>query len=191
MKLYNKTRCPTEFLHRVPLRAARAVGGVRTAGVVVKITTSRCTCGGVAYETTYVCDWHLRKPGARGCRDSRSEGRNIKTDGGYIHLSLPTERRDSLQAAETFFRVAAHEWGHIRDYQHGGTTLMAFSRARAGGRRPRHGDRPEERRANRYAAEALKRIETGRVQAPDDEILALALWLDEQAVTRRRTEAQP
>ena len=38
MKLYNKTRCPTDVLQRVLLRAARAVGDVRTAAVVVKVT---------------------------------------------------------------------------------------------------------------------------------------------------------
>jgi len=180
MKLYNKTRCPAVLLQAVLLRAARSVGKVRTTGVVVKVTASRHACRGVAYEASSVCEWHLRKRRVGRRRGDDGEGRGIKTDGGYIHLSLPLHRQDALEASESFFRVAAHEWGHVRDYQHGGRRTMAFSCAGGGARRLRHDDRPEERRANRYVAEAVERIHAGRVLAPDDDILALALWLDEQ-----------
>jgi hypothetical protein len=114
----------------------------------------------------------------------RVRGRCIDTDGGYFTITLPQVLHcdpslfDPLKRAENFFQTAVHEWGHIRDYQNGGTWRLPWARKRAGNRRANWGDRPEERRAIRYTTEANERIEKGFVQSPDNAILDLALWLE-------------
>lgn len=185
MKLYNKTRCPDSMLWSVLLRAARACGKVRSSSVVVFVTQgSAGRCSGKAYE----CIWVRPRKG----------GRRINTDGGYFEIVLPGHgphaktcwtRPDGLAWAETFYYIAVHEWGHIRDYQAGGSRILAWDRPQSGRRRASHDDRPEERRANRYCAEAAERVASGRAAAPDDAILGLAVWIEEQLLGENKMKS--
>lgn len=190
MKLYNKTRCPNALVESILLRAGKACGKVRTTGVIVIVT--RATTGrvrGLAHEASGVYEFALRRFKQRH-KAKITRGRCINTDGGYFSISLPLLSpnarthwvTDALHRAEQFFCVAVHEWGHIRDYQAGGSWKLPWAVTRQGHRRENHDDRPEERRANRYAREAESRIKSGTVQSPDDAILDLALWLEESGV---------
>ena len=179
MKLYNKTKCPDAILEPLLVRAGRQIG-VRTGGVIVKVTAGRsAACRGQAFECSWVYVWHLRN------LKSRRNGRAIETDCGYFALSLPAPlvlggaSSDALKCAETFSSVARHEWGHIKDYQHGGTERLDWSKKTAAGRCAPHDLRPEEKRANRYSREAAEKIEAGKLQTADDDILALAIWMEE------------
>jgi hypothetical protein len=140
----------------------------------------------MAHEASGVYEFAPRRMKQRYRNDKRVRGRCIETDGGYFTISLPqispsamrTWQTDPLARAENFFQVAVHEWGHIRDYQHGGAYRMAWAKRGNNARRMRWADRPEEKRAIRYTTEGNERIEKGIVQSPDNDILQLALWLD-------------
>ena len=178
VKLYNKTRYPDAILSALLTRAGRSIGA-RTSGVVVKVTAGRTSghCRGLATECDWVYEWSLRNLKSRR-QGKRIKGRAIATDGGEIELTLPLPSKDCLATAENVFAVALHEWGHIRDFQHGGRLRFAFSTKAQSGRRPAWRDRPEEIRADEYRKDALAKIDKGKVQSADDEILALALWME-------------
>ena len=179
MKFYNnKTRIPSAILERFLVAAGRSVGA-RTGKVVVKVTAGRMR--GLASEGFAVYEWHLRNLKSRR-RGRRILGRAIDTDGGWFHLSLPVDPSpgDPLTLAESVWNLAQHEWGHIRDYQAGGTRRLTFSRRGGNGRRPDHDSRPEEIRAERYIRESHAAVAAGKKRAADDEILALAVWYEEQ-----------
>ena len=162
MKLYNKTSLPTAALEAVLVAAGRAVGA-RTGGVVVKVTQNRSIgTSGLAQRLAFVYAWHLR---GRRRGNVRKLGRMIRTDGGWFSISIPrptTAPHDWLDAAESIFRVAMHEWVHIRDYQ--GGYWKPWSVRGPGGRRPPHDARPEEIRAYDAVDDATGRGATRRHQ---------------------------
>jgi hypothetical protein len=190
VKLYNKTQCPDEIVENLLVRAGRACGKVRTTGVIVIVTAGRTgQVKGMAHECTGVYEFKLRRMKQTRKNGKRVRGRCINTDGGYFAITLPqilptiVGQTDPLARAENFFQVAIHEWGHIRDYQQGGASLMPWAKRVGGtiflrGRRQKWEDRPEEKRAIRYTTEANEKIAAGIVQPPDDAILALAVWLE-------------
>ena len=163
MKLYNRTDCPDDVLAPMLKRAARAIGA-RHGKVVVIVTQNRSKR--ITGECL-ACAWvRASRPGWRGPK--------IATDGGYMHLRLPEAGPDDpVRTAERLWEVMLHEWGHIRDFQHGGSWSMAWSRKGSSGRRPRWADRPEEIRANAMCHDALREDDGG------DDMLAYALWYEE------------
>jgi hypothetical protein len=175
MKLFNKSKLSDIVLEPLLTAAGRAVGA-RTTGVVVKVTQG-CNRGvsGIAYQCYEVYKWHLWKGG------SRKKG--IKTDGGYFQLTIPRPAKgwDCLGLAQQVFEVAAHEWVHIRDYQHGGRWAMPFASRGNGGRRSIHDRRPEELRAINTVDEALNR---GAVERNQDLIINLAIAMEMVAGSR-------
>ncbi|MCI0349591.1 MAG: hypothetical protein L0Z53_09225 [Acidobacteriales bacterium] len=176
MKLYNKTRIPDDVLEPLLTAAGRAVGA-RTAGVVVKVTQarSRRICG-LAQNHTTVYLWHLSNR-------YRSIGthRHISTDGGWFRLTIPYVgcRWEPLALAEDVFKVAAHEWAHIRDYQAGGWRTLPWSTRGASGRRPIHDRRPEELRAINAVDNAIDR---GALRRYADQIIALGIAYEQAAL---------
>ena len=168
MKLYNNTRLDTEILRKVLYRAAKAVGSVRTKEVVIKVTTSsRYLSGRVEgwwggyYEwflsgesapcTTYSSDLHHSH--RRSQRDD-TKGRLVFSDGGFMFLRIPVmgkynwpDYTDPLYLAEEIYRIAAHEWRHIRDKQ---------KKKQFGQYNRRWANRPHERRAVNSANRALR-----------------------------------
>ena len=55
----------------------------------------------------------------RSGRVFRLHSPEVKTDGGYAVVRLPTKRGTTPDSALTFFDTAIHEFVHIRDYQSG------------------------------------------------------------------------
>jgi len=104
---------------------------------------------------------------------SKWKSERVATDGGWFRLTIPWKRPgwDSLAVAESVFKVAMHEWVHIKDYQAGKWSLP-WSSASRGGRRPKHDSRPEELRAINGVDDAIER---GAIQRYQDLIIALAL----------------
>ena len=198
MKLYNKTKLPDAPLSALLIAAGKAVG-CRTGSVVVKVTSSRhgSAMAGCARQGFVVYSWHLS-----GCRrGSRSLGRSIGTDGGWIHLTIPVSlaswvlrfdkareieaKRDLLARAESFFNLAMHEWTHVRDWQRmaAGERLTWASRydTPSGTRRIAHNARPEEQRAECAVGIALK---GGAVERAQEEIIALAVAWEEVRIAQ-------
>ena len=166
MKLINKTKVPNEVLENLLVSAGRSVGA-RTSGVVVRV------CYGQPLSPV-----HGR---ATECYKVRWSGRWQLTDGGGFKMTLPTLRTkkwlgittyDPTNVAQEFYKIAQHEWGHIKDFQNGGRRTMEFS---SGRRRPSHDTRPEEVRAENYVYEAEEKFGKERGY---NEIMALAIELE-------------
>jgi len=152
MKLYNKTKLLDAVLEPLLVAAGRAVGA-RTAGVVVKVTQGRHGgVSGMANSASYLNTWHLKR-----VRKWKSE--RVFTDGGWFRITIPQFKPgwDSLATAQEFFKVAMHEWVHVRDYQAGGRGYMPWASRGIGGRRPIHDRRPEELRAINAVDDAIAR----------------------------------
>lgn len=166
MKLYNRTRCPDAVLAAV-LNAAGKLSGARTAGVVVKVTAG-ASVRGLAFRADWVRLGFLTGRGFSGT------SRKVGTDRGYYRIILPCRAAfsdDPIKLAQHFFQTAIHEWVHIRDFQHH-ECFCNFNR--------RWANRPHERRAVAATNTALDLIRFGLRSDPEDEILALAIWLEEQ-----------
>jgi len=172
MRLINKTKIPDAVSLPILLGAARAVGA-RSTRVVVKLTHQNWGCSGMASR----CDW------VRGSESPT--GRMIRVDGGVFTLRCmrPRYNLDGLYAggvlalAENIFRLAMHEWFHVREYQeqrHG--EFRQFSQ-RINGRRQRHDSRPEELRAVNACDDAEGR---GAIRRNQDAIIGLACWYEQQ-----------
>ena len=171
MKLYNKTKIPDDILSPLLVAAGRAVG-TRTTAVVVKVTQAQwyAGCKGVAINATQVARWHLEGKSRR--KDGSYKEGYIDTDGGYIKLTLPRWRfgYDALDLAQTVYRVAIHEWQHIKDFQ----DFVWYNPAE---RRRRHDNRPWEKAAIAATSKATKRIKPTH----QDFIINLAIALEESA----------
>jgi len=179
MKLYNKTKCPDGILKPLLIAAGKSVGA-RTTCVIVKVTQTRQFyrgSSGVAYQQPLVYSWHLRNLKSRRGHvhyvplGEVPLGKLIETDSGWIEIRLPARGKggDTVERAFRFYKVAQHEWGHIRDYQQ---DIREVSPRTPSGRRIRHDDRLEEQRAYAYVDEA------GITPDVDDLILDLAVWLE-------------
>lgn len=124
MKFYNHTKIDDKILEKVFYRAAKATGSVRTNKVIVKVNTSGKYISGVAFKTYgwLYKGWleKNRKKDAYSLGWIGDAAEKIYTDGGYIVLRIPVWSDfyyDLLEFAEKIYKVAAHEWRHIRDYQ--------------------------------------------------------------------------
>jgi len=182
IKLYNKTKCPNKILEPLLIAAGKSVGA-RTSNVVVKVTQGHSISIRGRAHAGFPYLWHLRN---LKCRRNPKRfgtgepplGKLVQTDGGWFEITLPkltsivriNTKYDRVDCASSFYKVAQHEWGHIRDYQQG---TMTRSHRTPSGRRIRHDDRIEEIRANSYVENAKK------ISNADDLILDLALWLEE------------
>lgn len=122
MKLINKTRVEDEALMRVLKLAARSINGVKTKNVTVETTTGS-RVRGVAWPR-------------------------------FIKLIFPSKKTlwysDELSIATNIFRVAAHEFCHVRDFQSG----KKFVRGNKAWR-----NRPQEKRAMSSERVALRKLD--------------------------------
>jgi len=176
VKLYNRTKCPDRILRPLLVAAGRAVGA-KTSEVVVKVGQSRLPrATGLATPA-----FRVRLGFLRGKPMERWDERWVMTEGGYIRLTLPgcNGSAYAVALAQSFYEVALHEWGHIRDLQ-ADIESLPWS-GWNGERRPRWGERPEEIRACNYVDEALRKEAAGQLAARDDLILEFAIWLEEKA----------
>lgn len=159
MKLINRTKIPDEALRAVLTAAARSLHKrLRTQNVVVMVNYNTYDTGssGMAYRA-----WKVRW-GGKGW---------LTTDKGAFKINLPKSSLHPIAAAETFFNVARHEWGHIFDFQSGKTERSPH----VGHRRIAHDKRIEERRVYDYIDQSKSK--------PDDyyeSVMALALILEKR-----------
>ena len=195
MKLYNRTGVPDEVLKPLLAKAGRAVGA-RTSKVVVIINGGGARS---AHGTAKSCAWvrvTIRKAVRRWSRKNgldlvtKRKGlhRRVQTDGGYFKICLPVKEEwyEPLALAEAFFRVARHEWAHIRDFQaEDDGARLAWNRTRPGRRRARWADRPQEIRAEAACddADALGR----GTEWAADEIVDLAVAIEAIRMAKEAT----
>ena len=178
MKFYNKTRCPDKILKPLLVAAGKSVG-VRTGKVVVKITQGQgLSSNGRVYSAPLVYSWHLRKLKCRRNPNNNNLGQLIRTDGGWIEITLPKLKcpeimkcfsADAITLAERFYKTAQHEWAHIKDNQD--HSVLPSPRTPTG-RRVAWADRPVEISAINQVEEAKQ------ISNLDDMILELALYFE-------------
>lgn len=194
MKLWNKTTIPSEILEPV-IKIAGKLAGARTLNVIVIATQARSMgVSGEAWQSNEIeiPSWVKRARSyrsGRGVKYSYSNNdynyyitRFAKTDGGYFYLRIPYRKNlcanpsshwDFINSAQSVYRVAIHEWAHIKDFQD--KTCKRTQRTPSG-RRVKWEERHCERYANSIRREALKKPN----QISDDEILNLAIVLEEK-----------
>ena len=184
MKLYNKTKYPDALLESLILEAGKSVNA-RTSNVVVKVTTTKAGNYGVrgyARKCDYVYKWFLYP------RDNSKNG-IINTDGGYFRIIIPNPKvpdyinkavrqawlkshcADGLSIAEIIYKISAHEWQHIKQYQQN-----SFNFRDKHERNKNHDNRIWERDADRASKRALSSVNDRK----QDSILNLAIWIDSQ-----------
>ena len=169
MKLYNQTKIDDEVLSAILYRAAKAVGSVRTQNTVIKVTTSVWRMHGRVHRPFYMYYEKFLK-GQPYSGDAG--GSLVRSDGGYMFLSIPNPSGDqrnweALDFAEAIYELAAHEWRHVRDFQKG---------ERYGDYNRNWKNRPHERRAISSTKRAVAMVDKDeRIQ---DAIIALGLDIE-------------
>ena len=128
MKLYNRTVLSDEVLYPLFVEAGRAVDA-RTDQVIVRVVHGRTRFHGMAVDFYSVNEAYLL-----GKRNWRNTKRKINTDGGMIKLWIPLHKwhrwyqdgtvrhkgdsgAQALLQAEAIYKLVAHEWKHIQQYQ--------------------------------------------------------------------------
>jgi len=185
VKVYNYSHIPDAVLGPVLGTAARAVG--LDASEVVVIVRTRYggyrNVAGRAYNYVMVRKWFVSRspaPPARGVKEGNQE---IQCRGCVV-LRLPPYRGKPLASAEgaavNIYRVASHEFSHVRDYHEGRWTVSEYA---AGRKRP-HDKRPWERRARRVAERccSAEKMTTRRMRI----LAALALELRQLSDLKER-----
>jgi len=185
MKLFNHTKIPDQLLENLLYESAKAVGSIRTAKVAIKVTENLGNC--FAHRGFVYASYMKGERRKNGKWRSR---RLIDSDGGWLELNLGAwmNKRewiewikneqgeyflsktslDPMEASENVYKLMAHEWRHIRDFQKG---------EKFGNYNKRHNDRPHERRANNSMEKAVRMID--KRQGCADAILALAIHLEQ------------
>jgi len=180
MKLYNKTKCPKNILKPLLVLAGKSIGA-RTSKVVIKITQGRSfRVKGIAYKAYFVYSWHLRNLKSRR-KGKHNLGRLINTDGGWIELTLPKLYRpermkcwpttDGITLAQRFFKVAQHEFAHIKDYQNNNFIPTPTTNQ---DRRIPWKNRPCE-------ISAMNQVNDAKILNTDNIILELALYFEKES----------
>lgn len=182
VKLYNLSGLPDQPMRTLLTDAMRLAGA--TGSVVVKVTRGGARVTSYAKSAAFVYKHFL---GARVCTKRGNVRRGkVATRGGYVVMQ-PHVRHDPLWAAVDFFETAVHEFAHVHDFQHGGRSALAWSRANSAGRRPRWAKRPEEIRAVNMTDDALARLskQPARKAHIDEAIIELALQLEAKQARRK------
>jgi hypothetical protein len=168
IKLYNRTRYEDRPIEDLLAYAAKLV---RVEGNVAVVVNSGYRSSGIAYKSFPYINY------LRGTRSAQwpNAGLLKSCPIGFVKITLGRwSRGQEIEAARSFFRVALHEMGHIRDFRSGDYDRRTEPRTPTG-RRIRHSKRLCEIVANNYRDEAADRAETKRV---DDLVLALALEIE-------------
>lgn len=191
MKLYNKTKYPDALLENLLVEAGKAVGA-RTSNVIFVVTNSKPGYNhtkGIAQRADCVRRFALstRAYTKTSNRTELVKG-YVDTDGGWVRLTIPypfipkwikesdiypawskAHCFDGLSIAESIFRVATHEWQHIRQYQE-----RKFNFRDSRERAKRHDNRIWERDAIKAASKASGKPHNKSQEA----MLALSLWVE-------------
>ena len=189
MKLYNKTKYPNDLLENLLVEAGKSVGA-RTSNVIVKATSAKQGYHhsyGTAHRADYVYEWFLS---SRAYKKNSTElkKRMISTDGGYYTITIPNpfipqwvkdsdiyphwleaHCYDGISLVESIFRVACHEWRHIKQYQ---DRLFNFRDKQEQAKH--HDNRSWEKDAIKASSKTLSKPRDKTQEA----ILNLALWIE-------------
>jgi len=127
VKLYNHTKIEDRILLEILRQAAKAVGGIRTKNVIIKVTTASRYTTGLVESHRYGFFYEGWLEGSGGYRDEDGDWhwnnpKPIRTDGGIMYLKIACGPQgfhywDPLKLAERIFKLVSHEWRHIRDIQ--------------------------------------------------------------------------
>lgn len=173
VKLYNATSLPDALLRTILTDAQRLSGA--TGSVVVRVGETTRGAHGLAHNCS-----RFRAPW--------TNSRWIATAGGFFEIWVMTEIRpgyDVLSNAQQFFRVAIHEFAHIKDFHFDPfEKKLAWAKPvrRRGWRNTRidHDRRPEEIRAENtvWEAEQLLGKQRMRRERIEENIIALGIELE-------------
>lgn len=164
MKLYNNTKIDDKLLYKVLYMAGKAVGSIRTQKVVIKVTSSVYgSSGHVNNSYGFYREWYLKSKPSQYLKYDKA----IRSDGGFMFLKIPVRHWEPLRLAEEVYRLASHEWRHIKDVQ---------KKARFGDYNRNWKNRPHERRAMNSEKRAI-RIKDKREDI-QDAIIALGINIE-------------
>jgi len=110
-------------------------------------------------------------------KENSSRRGDLATNGGYIVLRL-VKLSSGNSTAEWFFRVAVHEFRHIRDIQEYKRRVFPYDWSR--NRKTPHDDRPEEIRANNTVEQAMKKLREHRDNEWEQMIAEIADQIDQK-----------
>jgi hypothetical protein len=168
MRIFNHTRIPDTVLCPVLRAAGRAAG---CSSFPVKVTTGRKGwrfTPSRAHRASRVAEWHMKSQ-PRSIRNLTAGKWIACPAGGYVTLIVrPWKYLDPLRWAEGLYHTMVHEAKHVAD----------FRDRRRFEYRPQWENRPQERRAEKKADQALQR--PGSWQ---DAVLNLALWAEQKGKT--------
>jgi len=118
MKLYNHTRFSDRVLRDMLEHASKAIGGVRTDDVVIKVSAGRSySISGKVFRSNQVSNFWTE--GARKFKSKNIPFDFIETDKAYMQLIIPYRKWDVAGFVKSVFKIMAHEWKHIKDAQEG------------------------------------------------------------------------
>lgn len=163
MRIFNRTKVDTAAIKAV-LKAAKTAVGSCPTGMAIRVSP-----GHYIHGAAYNYFWVRRK--FMGMRNSLGHGAHklyVPCD-GFFEIWLPIDRGDVLQTAEEFYKCAAHEMRHLRDFAKG----LKFD-----SHRKRYLNRSHEKRAMATACRAAKRL----VSRADwqEAVIALGLAIEDR-----------
>ena len=166
----NKTKCPLSILRPLFEQTAEAVGIDTTLPLRVKITQGRTgSIKGFALRRVEIWD-EIRI--------------TLPYNPVFCNGKVRLLRSSPLDLAISLWRVIAHEWGHVLDYQalaRGEKREFTYYRDLSSRRAIRHDDRPQEQRANSYAKDAEWQAYSGKVPCFKSAIAELVEWWEQTA----------
>lgn len=160
VKLYNHTKISDSILLPVLTDAKRLVGV--KGNIIVLVTRGQNWCRGNAQSAIGVYKYTLQARSRRDRNGKYTARKLIKTDGGYIRISIPFDVTPFTYAADLFFKIMLHEFGHVKDFQRPDYHTLPWSERGIGKRRAKHDARPEEIRAENYKDEAWEKYLKGK-----------------------------
>jgi hypothetical protein len=149
MKIINKTKIKTELLHQVIIAAKNSLRKQIATNIVIYIGQGKKATisfpGAKAHKCSFVNGkWNPEHP-----------DKWIITNGGCITLTLPVTLRGGLiECVKWFYKCAAHEWGHIYDFQQQNKGRHLEFAHKINNKRGKHDYRPEEKRVYEYLAKS-------------------------------------
>lgn len=174
--LVNYTGLPGEPMVGLLEKARKLTNAM--PGVIVAVTPPSDDRVSVARSADFVSECTLRVC----AQEEIPKSREFATNGGYIILRL-VKQSSGYDTAMSFFRVAVHEFRHVKDIQESKGRVASPEWSR--NRKTPHDDRPEEIRANKTVAEVMKKLRERRDPAWDQMLTQLGGQMDQKWFTER------
>ena len=174
IKLYNFSPFSDEVL--VPVLNLAKSSLPCHGNVIVKVTRGGWYVHSMARPCDYVSKAILSK--TKKTKSGKNRKGWVNTDGGYVILS-PGYYEDSLLMATEFFKVAVHEFAHVRDFQR---------KEKFTGYNKRWKNRPHERRAIHATDDTMEKVRKNSeiFETYNKVILNLALEIEKTGIIKTR-----